>query len=225
MCLYFWWGYFFVLNMLDIFWTVEGIAGSASYYRMTKVTLSQKDGTGKKKDTYHTQDDDKKPFRTLRDAEAHRKKYIDEIKSRTERSVNVPKLFTLQEIFDDYIKNRGATLAPNTISKYQGKEVLENRVDGGAVHGGNFVLRDERGELITHSKAGHVRERIQKRSGEHFYFHGLRHTVVSRLADAGVPLKNVSAFIGHADTRTTEQYYLGLDELGESKLVSAIQNL
>ena len=98
-------------------------------------------------------------------------------------------------------------------------------MDGGVVKGGDFILREEDGELVTHSKAGHVRERIQKKSGEHFYFHGLRHTVVSRLSGAGVPIKNISNFIGHADVRATEQYYLGLDELGESKLVSAIQNL
>ncbi|MBM6888317.1 tyrosine-type recombinase/integrase [Pseudoflavonifractor phocaeensis] len=98
--------------------------------------------------------------------------------------------------------------------------MLEDRVDGGIVKGGAFVLRDECGELITHSKAGHFREHMQQQSGDHFYYHALRHTVVSRLAGAGVPLKNVSAFIGHSDTRTTEMFYLGLDELGENKLNS-----
>lgn len=393
-----------------------------------KFRAKQKDGAGNLTDTTRRLNDKGVPFRTLREVEAQRKAYIEEIMARTERSVNVPNLHGVQEIFDDYLENRGATLAPNTVSKHRGNmqnhiapqfkkrdikgiapgeilnfitklrkeqayattrsilatmaktwkyayevgivnrdayielfvdsttkikvprlikdrrskhkhpevyttaqieqfctlskqegavyyillllcyyggvrlsealglrwtdidwetgkitihhqlvydktnhtthigptkskvdrvfqasptlleelkkwkieqeqyrtrlgkkhwgtEELENRVDGGIIRGGNFVLRDEHGELVTHSKAGHVRERIQKQSGEHFYFHGLRHTVVSRLAGAGVPLKNISTFIGHADTRTTEQYYLGLDELGESKLVSAIQNL
>lgn len=392
-----------------------------------KYRVKQKDGTGNITDTTRRLNDRGLPFRTLREVEAHRKAYIEEIMARTERSVNVPNLHTLQEIFDDYLGNRGTLLAPNSISKHKGdmqhitkyfkkkkiesispgeilnfvtklretqayattrsvlatmakvwkyayevgiigrdtyielfvdattkvrvpkidkdrqakvkqtevytaeqveqfallakeegavyyilvllcyygglrlsealglqwqdvdwitgkitvhrqivydknthssyvgptkskvdrifqappallerlkewrveqeqyciqlgkkcwgKEELENRADGGIVHGGNFVLRDEYGELITHSKAGHLRERIQKKSGKHFYFHGLRHTVVSRLAGAGVPLKNISIFIGHADTRTTEQFYLGVDEVGESKLISALQNL
>lgn len=392
-----------------------------------KYRVKQKDGVGITVDTIHRLNNRGEPFRTLRETEAHRKAYIEEIMSRTERSVNIPNLHTLQDIFDDYIKNRGATLAPNTISKHGGnmkhitsqfkkrdiksitpgevlnfvtklretqeyattrsilatmakiwkyayeigvvsrdtyfelfvdnttkirvpkldkdrrarrvqpevytadqfesfcilakqegavyyillllcyyggvrlsealglrwqdidwvegkitihhqlvydknshtthigptkskvdrifqaspallqalsvwkeqqelsrnnmgrrylaREELEDKIDGGVVRGGDFILREENGELVTHSKAGHVRERIQKKSGEHFYFHGLRHTVVSRLSGAGVPIKNISTFIGHADVRTTEQYYLGLDELGESKLASAIQNL
>ena len=108
---------------------------------------------------------------------------------------------------------------------YKNNEAFEDRVDGGIVKWGDFILRDNQGELLTHSKANHERERIQKESGEHFYFHALRHTIVSRLSGEGVPLKNISSFIGHADTRTTEQYYLGVDELGESKLATALQNL
>ena len=98
-------------------------------------------------------------------------------------------------------------------------------MDGGIVKGGDFILRDNQGELLTHSKANHVRERIQKESGEHFYFHALRHTIVSRLSSEGVPLKNIALFIGHTNTRTTEEYYLGPDERGESKLAAALQNL
>lgn len=109
--------------------------------------------------------------------------------------------------------------------RYKANEELENHVDGSITKGGDFILRNEMGILITRSKANHFRERVQKDLGEHFYFHGLRHTVVSRLAGAGVPIKNISDFIGHSDTRTTEQFYLGVDELGQQKLAEAIQNL
>lgn len=109
--------------------------------------------------------------------------------------------------------------------KYRNCEGLEDRKNGGTLKNSDLILRGETGEPVTHSKAGHVRERIQKKSGEHFYFHGLRHTVVSNLASQGVPLKNISNFIGHSDTRTTERFYLGTDELGEKKLMSALQNL
>lgn len=392
-----------------------------------KYRVKQKDGVGAKVDTIHKVNERGEPFRTLKETKAHCKAYIEEIMSRTERSMSVPNLHTLQEIFDDYVEKRGVLLAPNCLTKHKGdmkhitahfkkrridsitpgeilnfvtglrekqaysttrsvlatmakvwkyayevgiidrdtyieifvdtttkvrvpkvakdrqakkkqpevyttaqietfcslakqmgtvyyilillcyygglrlseamgmqwqdvnwetgkitvhrqlvydknchtthigptkskvdrefqapptllsalsewkveqeqhrkeqghnylaNEVLEDRVDGGIVKGGAFVLRDECGELITHSKAGHFREHMQQQSGDHFYYHALRHTVVSRLAGAGVPLKNVSAFIGHSDTRTTEMFYLGLDELGENKLAAAIQNL
>lgn len=392
-----------------------------------KYRVKQKDGVGATVDTIHKVNDKGEPFRTLKETKAHRKAYIDEIMARTERSVSVPNLHTLQEIFDDYVEKRGVMLAPNSLTKHKGDmkhitahfkkrriesitpgeilnfvtglrekqayattrsvlatmakvwkyayevgiidrdtyieifvdtttkvrvpkvakdrqaknkqpevyttaqietfcslakqmgtvyyiltllcyygglrlseamglqwqdvnwetgkitvhrqlvydknnhtthvgltkskvdrifqappallfalaewkieqeqqrkeqgrnylngEVLEDRADGGFIKGGDFVLRDQQGELLTHSKAGHFREYIQKQSGEHFYYHALRHTIVSRLAGAGVPLKNVSTFIGHSDTRTTELFYLGLDELGEDKLTAAIQNL
>jgi integrase len=392
-----------------------------------KYRVAQKDGVGADVDTIRKQNDRGEPFRTQREAEAHRKAYIAEIMGRTERSVNIPDLHTLQEIFNDYEEKRGVTLAPNSLSKHKGdmknhiapyfrrrriesitpgeitnfvtglrakqayattrsvlatmakvwkysyevgiisrdtyvelfvdnitkirvpkldkdkqakkspevysheqierfrmrakqegdvfdilillcyyggvrlsealglmwsdvnldngyitvrrqvaynknthityigptksrvnriflvppplltaladwkkeqeacrkklgkgykaNEELENHVDGSITKGGDFVLRNEVGTLLTRSKANHFRERVQKDLGEHFYFHGLRHTVVSRLAGAGVPIKNISDFIGHSDTRTTEQFYLGIDELGQQKLAEAIQNL
>ena len=393
-----------------------------------KYRVKQKDGAGNLVDTTRRLNSQRKPFRTLREVEAYRKAFEEELDARTERSVNVPNLHGLQEIFDDYVEKRGVLLAPNSLSKHRGDvknhiiphfkkrkiesitlgeirnfitklrenqaysttrsvlatmakiwkyayemgiidrltyleifvdratkvtvpelpkdkqskteqpevytseqlkkfywyakqegtvyyillmlcyyggvrlsealglrwqdidwstgiitvceqlvydknnhtthinftkskvnrvfqaspalldalsswkieqesnckklnrkymayELLEDKRNGGIVKGGDFIMREETGKLVTHSKAGHVRERIQKKSGEHFYFHGLRHTVVSNLASQGVPLKNITDFIGHRDTRTTERFYLGTDELGEKKLMSALQNL
>jgi len=108
---------------------------------------------------------------------------------------------------------------------YQDNEKLENTIEGGTIKAGDFVLRFPNGKSMNGSEASHFRERAQKKLGDHFTFHGLRHTVVSRLSGSGVPLKNISHFIGHADSRTTEKYYLGIDELGEEKLMAAIANL
>ena len=109
--------------------------------------------------------------------------------------------------------------------KYKANEELYDRQYDKTVKGADFILRDANGELLTHSKANHVRERIQKKTGLHFYYHGLRRTVVSRLAGNGVPIKNISVYIGHADTRTTQDFYLGVDEVGEAKLAAAITKL
>ena len=406
------------------FYCREDSKGKLEY----RYRVHQQDSMGKLVDTWKKQDDQRQPFRTLREAETHRKAFIEEIMGRTERSMSVPNLHTLQEIFEDYVEKRGVTLAPSSLSKhrgdmknhitpyfkkrrigsitageiknfitglrskqayetsrsvlatmakvwkyayelgiidrniyielfvdattkvtvpkllkdkiaqakqpevytmaqierfcnyaklegtvyyillllcyyggvrqsealglmwddidwntgsiaicrqlaydknrnldyigptksktirvfqappallsalsewrieqqgyrtqlgrkYQNREELESILEGGVVRGGDFVLRNPNGPLLNRSQANHFRERVQKKLGEHFTFHGLRHTVVSRLSGSGVPLKNISHFIGHADSRTTEKYYLGIDELGEEKLMAAIANL
>lgn len=111
---------------------------------------------------------------------------------------------------------------------YKNKEVLDDeRTERTAptVKGWDFVLRLEDGQLMSHSKANHFREKVQKDLGIHFYYHGLRHTIVSNLSGAGVPLANISQFIGHADVRTTDWYYLGDDETGDEKLEEAIRGI
>lgn len=406
------------------FYCREDSKGKLEY----RYRVHQQDSMGKMVDTWKKQDDKRQPFRTIKEAEAHRKAFIEEIMGRTERSMSVPDLYTLQEIFEDYVEKRGVTLAPSSLSKhrgdmknhitphfkrrrigsitageiknfitglrskqayetsrsvlatmakvwkyayelgiidrniyielfvdtttkvtvpkllkdkiaqtkqpevytmaqierfcnyakqegtvyyillllcyyagvrqsealglmwndinwntgkivihrqlayhrlrhidyigptkskvdrifqappallaallewqeeqeryrvqlgkrYQDNEELENTIEGGTVKGGDFVLRCPNGVLLNRSEASHFRERAQRKLGDHFTFHGLRHTVVSRLSGSGVPLKNISHFIGHADSRTTEKYYLGIDELGEEKLMAAIASL
>lgn len=151
--------------------------------------------------------------------------HIEELtttKSKTERVFDAPP--ALLEILKDW-KTKQDETRKQLGRKYKAREELTDRRDGKIVKGGDFVLRDDEGALLTHSQANHIRERIQKKTGLHFYYHGLRHTVVSRLAGSGVPVKNISTYIGHADTRTTELFYLGIDEIGSAKLTTAICNL
>lgn len=108
---------------------------------------------------------------------------------------------------------------------YADKEVLFDSRTKKSIKGADFVLRTKNGEIITHSDANHFREKVQKETGLHFFYHGLRHTVVSTLVAKGVPLKNVSSFIGHADTRTTEKFYLGVEQIGANALQNALNTL
>jgi len=43
-------------------------------------------------------------------------------------------------------------------------------------------------------------------------FHALRHTYATRLRDGGMPLDLIAKQLGHKHLRTTEHYYVGLDE-------------
>ncbi len=389
--------------------------GKRDYIYMYRV--KQLDGLGKPVDTWKRLNIKRKPFRTLREAEAHRKDYIQEIMSRSPEKEGIPDLHTVQEIFDSYIENRGSSLAPNTVSKRTGdmknhiaphfknrrietisvgevrnlvtqlrgklsyrtvksvlatmslvwqyamemkiisrSSYLEIFVDRGSkvtvpkkvqgeqqerkqpevftkeqlerffayakekgmayyilvmlcYYGGvrrsealalcwgdisweeqkitisrqliydknthqtylsttkskvsrtfeaspvllkaleewqveqanicqevkretignglantDLVLYNERG-MMTNSQANHFKEKAQKDLKTHFIFHSLRRTMVSNLAGQGVPIKSVSQFIGHADTRTTEEFYLGEDENSKGKLLTALQNL
>lgn len=388
--------------------------GKKDYIYMYRVKLL--DGTGRLVDTWRRQNGKREPFRTLREAEAHRKAFIAELESRSAADEGIPDLHTLNEIFEDYIENRGASLAPNTISKRRGdmrnhvvpyfknrrietisvgevrnlvtqlrgklsyrttksvlatmslvwqyaaemrlvervkyleifadkgsKVTVPKKIQGeqrerkppevftkeqmeqffeyarekGAVYyilvmlcyyGGlrrsealglcwedidwgsqeitvsrqllydknthqtylsttkskvnrtfmaapallgalqewrveqanvqrtksnplgngfkdtDLILYSEKG-MMTNSQANHFKEKAQEELGVHFIFHSLRRTMVSNLAGAGVPIKSVSQFIGHADTRTTEEFYLGEDENSREKLLSALQTL
>lgn len=388
-------------------------SGKKEYIYMYRV--KQLDGMGHPVDTWKRQNDRREAFRTLREAEAHRKKYIDEIMSRTPEREGIPDLHTLSEIFESYITNRGVSLAPNTISKRtgdmnnhviphsknrriesitvgevrnlvtqlrgklsyrtvksvlatmalvwqyamemriiertsyleifvdrgqrvtvpkkiqgeqqekkppiiytneqiksffayakekgmvyyillllcyyggvrlsealglcwsdidwstqiitvsrqliydkntnktyvsttkskvnrvfkappallaelevwhkeQGNKVVRSEQLGNGVSSRDLIVADEEGYL-SHSKANHFKERVQRDVCRDFIYHGLRHTVVSNLAGAGVPIKSVADFIGHTDIRTTEGFYLRADESSNDKLIAALQTL
>lgn len=109
--------------------------------------------------------------------------------------------------------------------KYNNKEVLDDEVNGGVVKGGNYVLRMEDGSIVTNSSANHFRERVKKNVFCDADFHGMRRSIVTRLIGGGVPLTVVSEFIGHADTRTTELFYVDKTHVDDSQLVSVIKKI
>ena len=50
-------------------------------------------------------------------------------------------------------------------------------------------------------------------------FHQLRHSYASLLADSGVPMRYVAEALGHASTKTTERYYVHLEENAIAKAI------
>lgn len=59
----------------------------------------------------------------------------------------------------------------------------------------------------THRKTiYHTLQRYCKKAGIKMRTHDFRHTVATRLVDAGVPLHAVSKLLGHSSIRTTERY-------------------
>ena len=105
---------------------------------------------------------------------------------------------------------------------YRATEIYEDYVDGGTVRGGDFVLRFATGEHLKHNQANQFRAWLQKKTGIHFYYHGLRHTIVSQLHGSGVPVKAISEYIGHHDVDVTMEYYLGNSKEGMDKLKEVI---
>lgn len=79
--------------------------------------------------------------------------------------------------------------------------LLATRTDGRTI--GYDYFRHNTWKGITH-RAG-----LNVRGGKRFGFHELRHTYATRLADAGVPIKEISKLLGHADVATTERYLHG----------------
>ena len=57
---------------------------------------------------------------------------------------------------------------------------------------------------------------------EDAHLHGMRRTLVTKLVDGGVPLSVVSQYIGHADIRTTELYYLNKKKLDTTKVLEVV---
>lgn len=108
---------------------------------------------------------------------------------------------------------------------YKNKEVLDNEITGRTTKGANFVLRREDGRIIPTYEAGHFRTRLQNKVFEDAHFHGMRRTLVTKLVDGGVPLAVVSQYIGHADTRTTELYYLNKKKLDTSKVLEVVAKI
>src|SRR6185312_512997 len=101
---------------------------------------------------------------------------------------------------------------------------------------GAYGARSVRGEPSARSVGRHRREtlpgtaqvsrrfkRTLKRAGvREVRFHDLRHTFGTRCAAAGVPLRTLQAWMGHADIKTTMVYTDYAPGANEAELVNGV---
>jgi integrase len=89
---------------------------------------------------------------------------------------------------------------------------LERRLVTGAAWGNNLnlVCTQDDGAPISSRAMGHIFSRRARSLGYNVTFHGLRHTHVSMLIKAGVPINTISARVGHSTPSITHDIYAHL---------------
>lgn len=90
----------------------------------------------------------------------------------------------------------------------------------------DYVCVDQLGGIIRPSYVTrHYGELLKKYGLRHIRFHDLRHTFASLLIANGVPLINVSNFLGHSDLSTTANIYAHLDKESKQKSADIISDI
>jgi len=89
---------------------------------------------------------------------------------------------------------------------------LERRIAAGAnwANNLNLVCTQDNGAPISSRAIGHLFSRRARSLGYNVTFHGLRHTHVSMLIKAGVPINTISARVGHSTPSITHDIYAHL---------------
>ncbi|NUP49981.1 MAG: tyrosine-type recombinase/integrase [Catenulispora sp.] len=95
------------------------------------------------------------------------------------------------------------------------------RADGeaaGAVPAGGPVFTGPDGQRLTRYQVEWIVECCAKAAGldKRISPHSLRHACTTMLLDAGVPLRDIQVYMGHANSATTERYDLGRQHLDKS---------
>lgn len=88
----------------------------------------------------------------------------------------------------------------------------------------NHVLARDSGEWVTVNAAKHASDVISKRTGKHFYLHGLRHTHFTMVAEMGAITKDISERAGHSRENTTSSMYIHLTPTARKKTVALFEN-
>jgi integrase len=90
----------------------------------------------------------------------------------------------------------------------------------------DYVCVNEMGELIKPDYVtDHFRILLKNNNLRHIRFHDLRHTVASLLINNGVPLMNVSDYLGHSDIQVTANTYGHLDKSSKEMSAKMIDNV
>ena len=94
------------------------------------------------------------------------------------------------------------------LKQYHQEEMARKEEIAGIWDPGDWVFTQWNGKVINPGTVTHWWIKfIRKNDLPHIPFHGLRHMSATILIAEGVPLKNVSARLGHSDIRTTANIY------------------
>lgn len=119
---------------------------------------------------------------------------------------------------------RTVTLAPRAVAAleaHRARQEAERAALG--LEPSTYVFLNSRQNLVDPSiLATELRQRTSS-LGVHVHPHKLRHTAVSLMLDAGVPLETVSKVVGHRSIRTTADLYQSLLDGGRDAAASAIE--
>jgi integrase len=89
-----------------------------------------------------------------------------------------------------------------------------------------FVCCWSDGSQIKTDYLNHTFKKIlEKNNLSHIRFHDLRHSAASYLIKHGVDLKNVQAWLGHADFSTTANTYAHIDDESKKNTANTINNI
>lgn len=144
---------------------------------------------------------------------------------RSNRTIDIPDVLYnhLKEKYEAYIRVKDNL-------NYRNYEVIMNKVADNPnehlpIRGGDFINRKENGELLTINSVKAWALIIEKETGIHFEFHGLRRTHISHLVAMNVPPKETMYRVGHKKYETTLKYYVSNNQLSSTKMKAALNSM
>lgn len=114
----------------------------------------------------------------------------------------------------------------NVLKEYRKEQLQREILLGDKWEKTNKVFTNNFGGLMFPNTPSDILDKIIKKYGlEKLNFHGLRHTSVSLLINAGIPLSIISKRVGHSTTATTSNTYSHVFERSELSARNELENI
>lgn len=105
------------------------------------------------------------------------------------------------------------------------KSIMIPFEDGRMISSLNLVNTLPNGKVQTVNSMKFHSRKIKAELGINFKYHYLRHTYGTRLAELNTPIHLLCNQMGHASSKVTERYYIGISERGVDMLVNNLNKL
>ena len=109
------------------------------------------------------------------------------------------------------VREQKATMLPDELGEMTSSLALVNTLPNGKIQ-------------TVNSMKFHTRK-IKESLGIDFKYHYLRHTYGTRLAELNTPIFLLCNQMGHASSKVTERYYIGMTKRGEELLISNLNQI